>query len=109
MIVYLLKIKLSLVIVSIDTLQAQDSAETNRLTVGVHLELIFLRSNLFLLALAFINCSHSLLPLNYSTAPHNQPPQDRTWAVKGGKQFVRINQLLLKVAILTTCQDATNY
>lgn len=47
MIVYLPKIKLSLGIVSIDTLQAQDSAETNVLTVGINLELILLRSNLF--------------------------------------------------------------
>lgn len=63
MIVYLPKIKLSLVIVSIDTLQAQGSAETNRLTVGIHLELILLRSNLFLLALAYLNCSIRLFTL----------------------------------------------
>lgn len=60
MIVYLPKIKLSLVILSIDTLQAQDSAETNRLKVCIHLELILLRSNLFLLALAYIICSKRL-------------------------------------------------
>lgn len=72
-----------------------------------------LRSNSFLLALAYINCSKRLftfiktVKIQYRP-PHNQPPQDRTWAVKGGKQFVRINQLLLKVAILTTCQDATD-